>query len=66
MKASLDDCKYHPTDGLLLLIANEVRAISLPQTDQKGKPTSDIHQIDVMHRPIEADDGGGLPANEGA
>jgi len=64
MKASLDDCKNHPTDGLLLLITNEVRAISLAQTDQKGKPTSDLHKIDVIHRPIEAGDAGGLPANE--
>jgi hypothetical protein len=64
LKASLNDCKNHPTDGLLLLIANEVRAIKLPQTDQKGKPTSDTHKIDVMHRPIDADNAWGLPANE--
>jgi hypothetical protein len=64
MRTSLDDCKNHRTDGLLLLIAHEVRAIKLLQTDPKGKPTSDAHKIDVMHRPIEAGNADGLAVNE--
>lgn len=63
MRASLDDCKNHPSDGLLLLIAREVRAINLPQIEAKGKPAANAHKIDVMHRPIEAGNRDALPVN---
>lgn len=63
MKASSDDCKLQPTDGLVMLIAGEVRAIdggivmganNKPLVDASGNPTGETYRIDVLHRPIEA------------
>jgi len=63
MRASTDACKQRPTDGLLLLIADEVRKILLPQMNNKGKPTGIHYQIDVIHRPVELDNPQRLPEN---
>jgi hypothetical protein len=62
MKVSLDECKLTSTDGLVCLIAKEVRKLELLEYDN-GKPTGSNHQIDVIHRPIEPGDPQGLPEN---
>lgn len=62
MKASLDACKLAPTDGLVCLIAEEVRRLELLEYDN-GKPTGSKHTIDVLHRPVEAGNPQGLAEN---
>jgi hypothetical protein len=64
MRASLDDCKNDATDGLVLLIAAEVRAIDAQPGNQTTTPNPAIYKVDVMHRPIDAGNADGLPANE--
>jgi hypothetical protein len=59
MLTSLDSAKKKPSDGLVKVIAREVRAIQVEITGN-GKPTGTFYGIDVVHRPIDP----GNPAND--
>jgi hypothetical protein len=72
MRASLEECKIHCSDGLVMLTAREVRGIELglvrdakgkPKVDSDGKATGETYRADVIHSPIEKDNPDGEPEN---
>jgi hypothetical protein len=64
MRASLDDCKVKSTDGLVKLVAEDVRKLQIPQIDPAtSKPAGTNYLIDVMHRPIDPGNSRGDPPN---
>jgi hypothetical protein len=60
MLAALDAARKNPSDGLVKVIARDVRAIRVEITNEKGKATGNFYRIDAVHRPIDA----GNPENE--
>lgn len=63
MKVSPDDCKLKATDGLVCLIAGEVRALKWAQMDKSGKATGTNCEVDILHRPVDPNNPDGLPEN---
>lgn len=53
MLPSLEAAKQSSSDGLLKLLACEIRAVVLPQI-VNNRPTNHNHVIDVIHRPVQA------------
>lgn len=62
LRASPEETKLSPTDGIIELIASEVRGITDIQINPQVDPPG-FYDIDVVHRPIEADETTGRPAN---
>ena len=69
----LEDSKKKPTDGLVKLVALDVRSIqSVEQFDKAGNKIPDdnpsqpfkIHRFDAIHRPVAADPSRGIAEND--
>ncbi len=61
---SADAAKKSHTDGLLRLIAHEIRAIQLSQIGANGQPLQgQFHRIEPIHSPILAGNAAGHPPN---
>lgn len=63
MLQTLEAAKKDPSDGLLKLIAYEVRAIRTAQVVNGKVNATDVHTTDVVHSPIESDNPDGVPEN---
>jgi len=64
LRASLDECKVKSTDGLVRLVADEIRKLQIAQIDAATRePAGTNYQIDVMHRPIDLGNDRGEPPN---
>lgn len=52
-----------PTDGVVQLVTNDVRQVSVLRDPKSKEVPAPVHNVDVVERPIAADNPEGLPEN---